>query len=156
MQYEILTTQSVYNKTSYEDLCEEQDALLQKNGLMGELVIHFFSTDAMETMLLSEAFDSLLIKDGVDLVRFSTGNFGFVGYYNNHKDMFEIIGTAKDVASHAIRLDALLSVLPWSQKIHVVADDGTANDRAVAKEKFGNRKVKEVFTEDEGLLVIEL
>lgn len=33
----------------------------------------------------------LAIKDGVDLVKYPSGNYGFVAYYNGYKSGFEVI-----------------------------------------------------------------
>lgn len=88
-------------------LCEDKGALAEEqNKLFFELfpnknesVIYHtfkssFSDDEEDEGDISD-FDfqiqSLVLKDGVDLVKFQNGNIGFVSYCNKAMDAFEII-----------------------------------------------------------------
>ena len=43
-------------------------------------------------MDIDDAIQCLAIKDGVDMVQFSNGNYGFVAYYSGDTNGFEVIG----------------------------------------------------------------
>ena len=43
-------------------------------------------------MDIDNAIEHLASKDGVDMVQFSNGNYGFVAYYNGKVNGFEVIG----------------------------------------------------------------
>lgn len=106
-RYTITTKHQVfsdYNEEDYEREVElryeEQQEKLEILGFKYErgvdYVCHFFDSVYFdeETCVTSipEAIECLAIKDGVDLVQFSNGNYGFVAYYNGYKNGFEIIG----------------------------------------------------------------
>ena len=104
-KFEILTTKSVYGEISdnewdtyLEDLAKEQDETLENLGYKPwgtDYTIHFFNSpytnDLFDVDTIPCAIERLAIKDGVDLVRFETGNIGFVAYYNGNKNGFEIL-----------------------------------------------------------------
>lgn len=111
MNYEILTDNSIlYNgpieteedekfvEEGRENIITEQNAILKASGYeMDGIVykIHFFDSPfhnegyRMETIY--DAIQMLAIKDGVDLVEYENGNIGFVSYYNDKRDAFEIM-----------------------------------------------------------------
>lgn len=47
------------------------------------------------------ACDCMAIKEGADLVKFESGNIGFVGYYGMHKDYLEVVTDPAKVAEYA-------------------------------------------------------
>ena len=79
---------------------EEQNAVLLKNGINNDnstcYVIHVFESNFSEDFICSNTIDdavqAMAIKEGVDLVQFENGNFGYVSYYTHSIDAFEIIG----------------------------------------------------------------
>ncbi len=106
-KYTIITKHQVYSdydEADYEKEIElryeEQQEKLKilgfkyKRGV--DYVCHFFYSTYFyeETCVTSipEAIKYLAIKDGVDLVQFTNGNYGFVAYYNGNENGFEIIG----------------------------------------------------------------
>ncbi len=97
-EYEIATKQKVFDKNDADELCKEQDDFMEERlgiTLHDEVECHFFesvfSWDNTEIISIRDAIEALAIKDGVDLVRFSNGNYGFVAYYNGYKNGFEIL-----------------------------------------------------------------
>ncbi len=42
-------------------------------------------------MMLYDAVAALASKEGIDLVQFENGNYGFVAYYNENENGFEIL-----------------------------------------------------------------
>lgn len=85
----------------HEELVKEQSDYLAREITTENVILHFLEDSAY----LNESYEyvskediegeiqCLAIKDGVDLVRFSNGNLGFVAYYNGHENGFEIIPT---------------------------------------------------------------
>ena len=111
MLYEILTSKSVLdipyeNDAQHTEECEtlvkEQDTILKANGfdLFKRYTIHLFDSHFFdETFIneeINEAVQYLSIKDGVDLVQFENGNYGFIAYYNGYENGFEILGESED------------------------------------------------------------
>lgn len=108
--YKILTNRKVYDEhymSEEEDwsekLAEEQSEILAKRGIDFASTIcgiHFIKSfwgdgNFVIKDTADEAIQYLSIKDGVDLVEFPNGNIGFVAYYNNHLDAFEIVHVFK-------------------------------------------------------------
>lgn len=108
--YEIATKRKLYDYLDVpeseeekfrEELCKEQTDFLEREITTKNVIIHFiedthFCDERYEyaaTESIDEYIQYLAVKDGVDLVRFSNGNLGFVAYYNGHKNGFEIIPT---------------------------------------------------------------
>lgn len=105
-RYTIITKHQVYGDYDPEDEREvelrykEQVSKLETLGFKYEwktsYLCHFFDSPFFDedtnTTSIPEAIEYLAIKDGVDLVQFSNGNYGFVAYYNGYKNGFEIIG----------------------------------------------------------------
>ena len=108
--YEIVTKRKLYDYCGLseseeekfrEELIKEQSEFLAKEITTKNVILHFLEDSAY----LNESYEyvskediegeiqCLAIKDGVDLVRFSNGNLGFVAYYNGHENGFEIIPT---------------------------------------------------------------
>lgn len=48
-----------------------------------------------------DACQYMALKEGADLVKFDTGNIGFVGYYGSHQDYLEVVTDAAKVAEYA-------------------------------------------------------
>ena len=109
---EILTKKSIldaYDYDEYEEIIEatveEQDSWLEQNGYdsLVDYVIRFDSDDnRIEIRTIYDAIQMLALKEGADLVKFSNGNIGYVGYYGNYpisKNCFEILRkpTKKDL-----------------------------------------------------------
>lgn len=110
-KYKILTEISVLdipyeNDKQYTDECTklvaEQDEILKANGFVFDkrYKIHIFDSHySNETCFdeeINEAVQYLAIKDGVDLVQFENGNYGFVAYYNGTENGFEILESEDD------------------------------------------------------------
>ena len=100
MNYEILTTQSVIDteEERFENLVEEQGIILKANEYALDNTAyktHFFESvfhdDCYELMTIKDAIQSLATKEGIDLVQYDNGNIGFVSYYNDEIDAFEIM-----------------------------------------------------------------
>ena len=116
MNYEILTSKSImyygpietendekFAEERREEIITEQNAILKASGYeMYDTAykIHFFDSPftvecyRMETIY--DAIQMLSIKDGVDLVEYDNGNIGFVSYYNDKRDAFEIMNPTTD------------------------------------------------------------
>ena len=64
------------------------------------LVVHFFdspyTSDSFEKTSFEDAVQMLAIKEGYDVVRFESGNYGVVAYYGGKENAFEIIDTYVD------------------------------------------------------------
>ena len=106
-RYTIITKHQVYSdydEADYEKEIElryeEQQEKLKILGFKYErgtdYVCHFFDSvffdEDTNATSIPEAIEYLAIKDGVDLVQFENGNYGFVAYYNGHENGFEIMG----------------------------------------------------------------
>lgn len=105
-RYVIITKHQVYGDYDPEDerevelRYEEQVSKLETLGFKYKwgtnYLCHFFDSvffdEDTNITSIPEAIEYLAIKDGVDLVQFSNGNYGFVAYYNGYKNGFEIIG----------------------------------------------------------------
>lgn len=108
--YEIVTQRKLYDYIDIpeeeeekfrEELWEEQLKFLKKEITTKNVIIHFIEDthfcDDKYVYAATESIDEytqyLAVKDGVNLVRFSNGNLGFVAYYNGHENGFEIIPT---------------------------------------------------------------
>lgn len=86
----------ICDATSFDTLeakCKELK--IDTNPWAKETGIHMFNTDFRNenTLLMTvhDAMDSLAIKGNAYLVQFKTGNYGFVSYYGDFRDGFEII-----------------------------------------------------------------
>lgn len=96
IDYVIITRNRVY-ESEPEDILTEQ---LEKQKVLGldkeNYLCHFFDSPWFDeyTMELDidDAIQHLAIKDGVDMVQFSNGNYGFVAYYSGEVNGFEVIG----------------------------------------------------------------
>lgn len=100
LRYTILTNRKVHDEDRNEKLWEEQEAKCRELGidtrrLAGEVRCHFFDSpffnEQTDFWTVYEAIQCLAIKDGVDLVQYENGNYGFVAYYNDDVNGFEII-----------------------------------------------------------------
>lgn len=81
-----------------EFLVKEQDNILKENGydiLNTAYKIHFFnsafSDDEYRLETIYDAIQLLAIKEGVDLVQYDNGNYGYVAYYGVEENGFEIM-----------------------------------------------------------------
>lgn len=107
LDYTIITKLRVFDENRYPEdetyslkLLEEQEEKCNILGLKDDGVTtylcHFFDSawfdERTEPETLYDAIQMLAVKDGVDLVQFSNGNYGFVAYYNGGENGFEIIG----------------------------------------------------------------
>lgn len=100
--YKIATVNNVYSiedsDIAREKLIKEQNIILKENGYEFDksYLIHFFDSvfrnDFTGSMNIDYAIECLAIKDGVDVVQYENGNYGFVAYYNGHENGFEILG----------------------------------------------------------------
>lgn len=95
MKYTILTKLNAYDEDT-EALYTEQQAKLETLGIdEREYTCHFFDSaffnEETTVMTISDAIQSLAIKDGVDLVMYENGNVGYVAYYNGKENGFEIL-----------------------------------------------------------------
>lgn len=106
--YEIATKRKLYDyfniseaeeEQFYEELWAEQLEVIAKEITTKNVIIHFVEDTAFcnecyiyrPAKEINEQIQYLAVKDGVDLVRFSNGNLGFVAYYNGNENAFEII-----------------------------------------------------------------
>lgn len=107
--YTVVTERELYDYAGMEEseeeefreqLWKEQTEFLKKE-ISGNVIIHFLEdthyinecykySSATE---IDEYIEYLAIKDGVNLVRFSNGNLGYIAYYNGCENGFEIIQT---------------------------------------------------------------
>ena len=96
LDYTIITHNRVYESES-EDIVREQK---EKRNILGlnnaNYICHFFDSawfdEEIIEMDIDDAIQCLAIKDGVDMVQFSNGNYGFVAYYSGETNGFEVIG----------------------------------------------------------------
>lgn len=97
LDYTIITRNRVYESEPEDILAEQQE----KRKILGldkpkDYLCHFFDSgffnESIEIIDIDCAIQYLAIKDGVDMVLFSNGNYGFVAYYNGEVNGFEIIG----------------------------------------------------------------
>lgn len=106
-RYEIITKRKVNDETNVRltsesetdmELFIEQEAKLKELGYTwnSEVYAHDFDDEEGCNDTIDGHIESLAIKDGVDLVRFENGNIGFVAYYNNWTNGFEILGKGKE------------------------------------------------------------
>ena len=108
--YEIVTKRKLYDYLEIpeteeekfrEELWAEQLQFVAKEITTENVIIHFvedtaFCDDCYEYVSakeIDEQIQCLAVKDGINLVRFSNGNLGFVAYYNGNENAFEIIPT---------------------------------------------------------------
>lgn len=97
-RYEIITTHRAGDDP--DALYEEQEAKCAELGLdtsfaAKEISCHFFSAayfnEQFQMLTIYDAIELLPAKDGMDLVRYENGNYGFVAYYNGNVSGFEVI-----------------------------------------------------------------
>lgn len=104
-KYKIITTPTVYSSNHDDNewamkLWEIQKAKLKELGIYNDwdhcYLCHFFDSpffdEGFYLNTIDEAIQSLAIKDGIDLVQFDNGNYGFVSYYSGTENGFEIKG----------------------------------------------------------------
>ena len=96
LDYTIITRNRVY-ESEPEDIVREQEEKRNILGLNnGNYIYHFFDSawfdEEIIEMDIDDAIQCLAIKDGVDMVQFSNGNYGFVAYYSGDTNGFEVIG----------------------------------------------------------------
>ena len=93
----IVITSNRTGESSPEEIFEEQ---IEKRTILGlngsSYLCHFFESEFFEErteeMSVDAAIECLAIKDGVAIVQYENGNYGFVAYYNGKKNGFEVIG----------------------------------------------------------------
>lgn len=98
-KFTVLTHRSTLVCDDKEELAEEQDRLFRSlfPNSHEKVVYHTFSGNLYEDEEDEGDVDDydfqiqgLSLRNGVDLVMFSTGNIGFVSYDGRDKDAFEI------------------------------------------------------------------
>ena len=98
--YKIITANNVYTVDDSLKLWEEQEAKCKELGIdtdtmAREVVCHFFDSPFFDEDIgfwtVYDAIQCLAIKDGVDLVQYDNGRYGFVAYYNGNVNGFEIV-----------------------------------------------------------------
>ena len=95
LDYIIITKNRVY-ESEPEEIVYEQEEKRNILGLNnGSYICHFFDSPWFDedtiVMDIDDAIQCLAIKDGVDMVQFSNGNYGFIAYYNGKVNGFEVI-----------------------------------------------------------------
>ena len=96
LDYTIITRNRVYESEPEDIVCEQEEKrnILGLNN--GNYICHFFDSawfdEEIIEMDIDDAIQCLAIKDGVDMVQFSNGNYGFVAYYSGETNGFEVIG----------------------------------------------------------------
>ena len=98
LDYTIITKHQVYTDDNVDERIKEQNDKLHILGFnfYEDYLCHFFESgfydETTTPMGIDSAIQRLAIKDGIDLVQFSNGNYGFVAYYNGEENGFEMIG----------------------------------------------------------------
>lgn len=133
MDYKILTEMSVEDtlgdnpKISGEALFEMQQEKLSELGYDfsdTQYMAHFFNSaffnDFTESDYLTSLVERLAMKEGADLVQFSDGNIGYVGYYGVDENAFELVAVWVDdehfrlCNEPKIAVKSEYLVLPWN------------------------------------------
>lgn len=100
LNYIIITENRVNKSANPEILYLEQEQKAKELGLDTsfsgkEINVHFFNSrffdESYNEMNIYDALENLAIKDGVDLVQYENGNYGYVAYYNGNRNGFEIL-----------------------------------------------------------------
>ena len=104
--YKVMTMHSVLDMCMDTDemrmaLIEDQNNRLSEAGFDDTTrqcyIVRFFESafrnERTDSLTIEDAIQYLAIKEGYDLVMFEDGHIGFVAYYGNEKDGFEIIAT---------------------------------------------------------------
>ena len=109
--YKVITSKSVLdipyeNDKQFTYECEklvtEQNKILKANRIDVKETynLHFFKSRYTSEFVMGididYAIQLLAIKDGVDLVQFEDGNYGFIAYYNGVENGFEILKESED------------------------------------------------------------
>lgn len=105
MRFEIIGTD--FLKVNEEDLESYYENQLETFFTLFDhetMIIHFIGSRYTEeeymignTNDINEYIECLAIKEGVNLVKFESGNIGFVAYYNNYENGFEVMETACNI-----------------------------------------------------------
>ena len=99
LNYTIVTNNQV-NKSNPEILYLEQEQKAKELGLdtsfsAKEINVHFFNSrffdESYTNSNIYDALENLAAKDGIDLVQYENGNYGYVAYYNGNRNGFEIL-----------------------------------------------------------------
>ena len=121
--YKVLTSKSIIDTDWYGDFDDEEEAenarmeivdewddFLKPSGFAGFYdddtiyKLHFFNSpfrnDKVIYGTIYDGVEYLAIKDGVDLVKFDSGNLGFISSYNGKLDGFEILGKPTEKELH--------------------------------------------------------
>jgi len=106
-KYTIITSKAALNIADTTEarleLIEEQNSKLESLGynLNGVYVAHFFESafihEKTDSDTLSELAQKLATKEGYDLVQFENGKIGFVAYYGNEENGFEIVNSYEEI-----------------------------------------------------------
>lgn len=140
--YEIVTQRKLYDYLDIpedeeekfrEELCEEQLEFIEKEITTENVIIHFIedphyiyeSYHYDSKANIDEYVQWLAVKDGLDLVRFSNGNLGYVAYYNGHQNAFEIIQTEMTEDE----FDEVGEDMDWADYIDEENDDVPISER---------------------------
>ena len=101
--YKVLTNVSVIDMEDEPsgEFFAEQDNVLKTMGITNDwqvtYLVHFFNSsffdESVAFMDIADAIECLAIKEGADVVQFENGNIGFVAYYGNEVNGFEVIST---------------------------------------------------------------
>jgi len=81
----------------YENQTELFNAIFPKDE---KVIYHYIESDSHTIGYTSEIDDyiqCLAIKDGVNLVQFKSGYYGFMAYYGGHENGFEIMPLSENV-----------------------------------------------------------
>ncbi len=107
--YTVITQKKVWDRVhgvytsddaEMEMIYEEQQEKLKELGFKyhdwsHDYKVHFFDSvffdEETTYMMLYDAVAALASKEGIDLVQFENGNYGFVAYYNENENGFEIL-----------------------------------------------------------------
>ena len=85
------------------ELVEEQSNKLKSLGydLNGVYVAHFFNSaffnEQTDNDTINELVQKLATKEGYDLVQFENGKIGFVAYYGNKENGFELVSSYDEI-----------------------------------------------------------
>ena len=108
MKYTVITKNKAYESDPDAIFTEQAKKIIElgldDGSLWPEVKVHFFNSaffnEEVTVMNIYEAIRCIAVKDGMDMVLFENGNYGFIAYYNGDINGFEIVNKPNN-DSHA-------------------------------------------------------